>query len=218
MNSRRLALSYLPVGHYKPRNPAVPRVPRRSQVFWLSADGVVMPKLPSSHTDHELASFAAVSALLWTERELLEQVLYRLTVQRLVLTSGATRWLSRVNDEVNAAVSQISGSEVLRAAEIEALAESLHLPHETTLAELIAVAPEPWSTLLAEHRTALRALVGEIEDMGGDVKRLLQAGMSAIRETLESLARTVGTTGAGYDSTGSSVSLATGPMLLDEQA
>jgi hypothetical protein len=177
-----------------------------------------MPKLPSSPTDHELASFAAVSALLWTERELLEQVLYRLTVQRLVLTSGATRWLSRVNDEVSAAVSQISGSEVLRAVEIEALAESLHLPNETTLAELIAVAPEPWGTLLADHRAALRSLVAEIEDMGGDVKRLLQAGMTAVRETLESLTTTVGNAGASYDSSGSSVSLSTGPMLLDEQA
>lgn len=177
-----------------------------------------LPLTPQGPTDHDMASFAAVSSLLWSERELLEQVVYRLTLQRLVLTSGATRWLSRANDELNAAVSQVSGSEVLRAAEIEALAESLRLPHETTLAELIAVAPEPWSTLLAEHRVALRSLVGEIEDLGGDVKRLLQAGMTAIRETLDSLASTVGNAGAGYDSTGSSVSHTTGPMFLDEQA
>lgn len=177
-----------------------------------------MPKLSSSYTDSEQACFAAVSSLLWTERELLEQVAYKLTLQRLILSSGATRWLNRINDELGVAVSQVSGSEVIRAAELEALADALHLPHETTLAELIAVAPQPWGELLGEHRVVLRSLVAEIEDLGGDVKRLLQAGMSAIRETLDSLTRTVGTAGAGYDSTGSSVHLVTGPILLDEQA
>lgn len=184
------------------------------QVRGSGADGVGMPKLSSSPTDHELASYAAVSALLWSERELLEQVLYRLTVQHLVLASGSTRWLNKANDEVSAALRQISGTEVLRAAEIEALADTLNLPHETTLGELAAIAPEPWGTLLADHRAALRELVAEIHARGGDVNRLLQSGMTAIRETLENL----GTTVSGYDASGSSVSAGDRPLLLDEQA
>ena len=178
-----------------------------------------MPKLPSSPIESELASYAAVSALLWNERELLEQVLYKLTVQQLVLSSGAIRFLNHANDEVSAAVKRVSGTEVLRAAEIEALADVLHLPHDTTLAELAAIAPEPWGELLAEHRTALRELVAEIETRRGDVGRLLQAGMGAIRETLDSLSGAVaGYESTGYDATGNAVPHANRPIFLDEQA
>lgn len=174
-----------------------------------------MQNLPHRDTDPELTSFASVSALLWNERELLQSVLYKLTVQRLVLASGSTRWLAKAGDEVSAAVSRISGTEVLRAAEIDALAEHLHLPHETTLSELIAIAPEPWSTLLAEHRDALRGLVAEIEALGGEVRTLLAAGMKAIRETLDGLDNLTSAVG-GYDATGATVSRATGPILLDQ--
>ncbi len=173
-----------------------------------------MPKLSWNSTDHELASFAAVSSLLWSERELLEQVLYRLTVQGLLLASGETRWLNKVNTEVTAALRQVSGTDVLRAAEIEALADTLNLPHETTLAELAAVAPEPWGTLYTEHRAALRELISQIHALGADISRLLQSGLSAIRETLDSLSTTVG----GYDASGTSVGAGDRPMLLDEQA
>jgi hypothetical protein len=173
-----------------------------------------MPKLPTSSAESELASFAAVSSLLWNERELLERVLYKLTVQRLVLASGSTRWLNQANAEVAAAISQVSGSDILRAAEIEALTETLNLPHQTTLSELCAIAPEPWNELLSDHRAALRSLVAEIDALGADVRRLLKAGMTAIRETLDSLGPAV----SGYDASGSSVSHGAGPLLLDEQA
>lgn len=112
------------------------------QVRWGGADGVGMPKL-SSASEHELASYAAVSALLWNERELLEQVVYKLTVQHQLLAAGSTRWLNHANAEVRAAISQVSGTEVLRMTEIETLADTLNLPHETTLGELAAIAPEP---------------------------------------------------------------------------
>jgi hypothetical protein len=173
-----------------------------------------MANLPSSSTDHELASFAAVSALLWNERELLELVLFRLTEEHLLLCAGASRWLAKANDELAAAHSQLSGTEVLRAAEVDALVETLGLPPETTLCELVAVAPEPWATLLAEHRSALQSLVGEIEALRTEVARALSAGASAIRETLDHLSTGAG----GYDASGTSISRRSGPILLDEQA
>lgn len=170
-----------------------------------------------SHTDvnPEIASFAAVSSLLWSEREMLEHVVFKLTEQRLVVGSGSSRWLAKASEEVAAAVAKVSGTEVLRAAEIESLAEVLHLPHETTLGELIAIAPEPWSTMLDEHRGALRALVAEIDGLGGQVRTLLQAGMNAIRETLDGL-DSLGSAIGGYDATGASVGRRSGPILLDE--
>jgi hypothetical protein len=174
-----------------------------------------MQNLSGTDMNSETASFAAVCSLLWSERELLEHVVFKLTEQRLVVGSGSSRWLAKATEEVRTAVAKIGGTEVLRAAEIEALAGVLHLPHETTLAELVAIAPEPWATLLAEHRDALRALVAEIEALGGEVRTLLQAGMNAIRETLDGL-DSLGSAIGGYDATGASVGHRTGPILLDE--
>jgi hypothetical protein len=159
-------------------------------------------------------AFAAVSNVLWSERETLEHLLYKLVAEQLVLTSGATRWLNHADAEVRAALDRLRASEVIRAAEVEALALAIGLPLETSLGELAEAAPEPWSTVLADHRTALRQLVFEIEGVGAENRRLLSAGAKAIRETLDHLGLAV----AGYDATGSAVSTRRGPVLLDEQA
>jgi hypothetical protein len=129
--------------------------------------------------------FAAIAAVLWGEREILEQLLYTLVQQQLVLSTGQTRWLNRADAQVRAAVDELRTSEVLRAAEVEALAAALDLPPESTLAELAALAPEPWPPVLTEHRDALRALVAEIDVATQENRRLLQTGASAVLETME---------------------------------
>jgi len=162
-------------------------------------------------TDSEVA---AVSAMLWTERETLELLLYTLTMEQLVLTSGSTRWLKRVDADVQAAVARLRTSEVLRAAEVESLSLSLGMPVETRLADLAGGAPEPWPMVLTDHRTALRGLVLEVEAVASENRRLLDAGSRAIRETLDNLSTSVST----YDATGVAVGSYRGPFLLDEQA
>jgi hypothetical protein len=157
---------------------------------------------------------AAVSAMLWTERETLELLLFKLTVEQLVLASGSTRWLNRADADVRAAVARLRTSEVVRAAEVESLSKSLGMPVETTLADLAEGAPEPWPMVLTDHRTALRALVLEVEAVANENRRLLDAGSRAIRETLDNLSTSVST----YDATGVAVGSYRGPFLLDEQA
>lgn len=175
-----------------------------------------LPRIPSAGptTADRTDAFAAVSSILWSEREALELLLFKLVEEQLVVTSGATRWLSRADGEVRAALDRVRAGEVIRAAEVEALALALGLPLETSLGELAQAAPEPWSTVLADHRTALRQLIFEIEGVGAENRRLLSAGAKAIRETLDHLGLAV----AGYDATGSAVSSRRGPVLLDEQA
>jgi hypothetical protein len=159
-------------------------------------------------------AFAAIASLLWTERESLELVLFKLVQEQLILSSGQTRWLHRVDAEVAEALHRMRTSEVLRAAEVEGLAVLLDRPIETTLAELAEIAPEPWPLVLTEHRTALRALVFEIEAAVGEVRSLLNAGASAIRQTLDTISRAA----ARYNARGAAVDRDFGSLLLDAQA
>ncbi|MBV9821404.1 MAG: flagellar protein FlgN [Actinobacteria bacterium] len=158
--------------------------------------------------------FSEVSTLLWREREALQLLLFKLIEEQLIVSAGQARWLAQANDEVEAALEQLRGTEVLRAAEVDAIADDLGLAAPPTLSELETLAPEPWSTLFAEHRQALLRLVDEVERAAGENRTLLAAGARAVRQTLLSVTPTVQT----YDAHGSAASLPHGPMLMDEQA
>src|SRR5256885_5697397 len=101
------------------------------------------------------AIYAAVSDALWAQRETLQTLLYRLVCEKLGLASGSHRWLARADNEVRAALSQLRGGELIRAAEVEELTRILGLDPDVSLAELAAASPEPWASLLADHRGAL---------------------------------------------------------------
>lgn len=165
-------------------------------------------------------ALTAVAAVLWREREALDRLLYSLVSQKLILSSGNTRWLHLAENEVHQAADGLRGAELLRAAEFDALMRLAGLPPETTLRELAAIAPEPWPMVLDEHGTALRELALEVQTAAAENTRLLQAGEQALREALDALHGTA----SGYDArglsgrpgrnTGSGRTLS----LLDEQA
>jgi hypothetical protein len=161
----------------------------------------------------ETMSFSEVSTLLWQEREAVELLLFKLVEEQLVVSAGQTRWLPRANDEVDRAVRQLRGTEVLRAAEVDALSAELGRGDAITLAELADAAPEPWSVVLAEHRDALIKLVVQIEHACDENRTLLAAGLRSIRETLLSLTQTVNT----YDARGLTNVSSIRPVIVDEQ-
>ena len=109
--------------------------------------------------------FAEVSTMLWRERDALQLLLFKLVEEQLIVSAGRTRWLAQANEEIEFALEQLRGTEVLRAAETDAISEELGLSTAATLAELEAAAPEPWATLYGEHRRALVQLVAEIEQV-----------------------------------------------------
>lgn len=158
--------------------------------------------------------FSEISTLLWREREALQLLLFKLVEEQLIVSAGQTRWLAQANDEVEAALLQLHGTDVLRAAEVDAVAEDLGLAEAPSLADLEANAPEPWATMFGEHRQALLLLVEELGRTAGENRALLSAGARAVRETLLSVTRTVET----YDSRGSIAAPRSGPMFMDEQA
>lgn len=144
---------------------------------------------PAAHSDGEC--FTGIAALLWEERELLGQVLFKLVEEHLIAASGDARWLAKADAELRIALRQVEDSELIRAAELEALARRLGASAETTLRELGEQAPEPWAAMLVEHRDALRALLTEIETVSAGNRRLLLAGSDAARETLERIGAAV---------------------------
>lgn len=159
-------------------------------------------------------AFGTASALLWSLREALERVLFKLVEEQLVLTSGSTRWLHHADEEVRVAISALQAGEVVRAMELDELARSLGMPDDASLADFAEAAPESWRLVLSDHRSALRALVREIDAVATENRRLLKAGVTAIRDTLDRLSQTIAT----YDMRGDIVSSGSGPLLLDEQA
>jgi hypothetical protein len=158
--------------------------------------------------------FAEVSTMLWRERDALQLLLFKLIEEQLIVSSGRARWLPQANEEIEFALEQLRGTEVLRAAETDAIAEELGLPIPATLAQLEQAADEPWATLYGEHRRALLELIAEVDQVTAENRKLLTAGARAVRETLLSVSQTVQT----YDSHGSATSATNGPLLMDEQA
>jgi hypothetical protein len=165
-------------------------------------------------SERTTTSYSDVSSVLWREREVLQDLLYKLLTETLIVSAGHTRWLAKANDDVAQALDELRATEVLRAAEVEAIAVELNADEPPSLAELATSAPEPWATIFADHRASLLVLVAEVEQATDDARSLLSAGSRSVRETLLSFTQALDT----YDNRGSASGSHPAPMLMDEQA
>jgi len=157
-------------------------------------------------------SLAAVSSTLWRERELLDLLLFKLEEEQLVLASGRSRWLARATKEVEMVLEEVRRAELLRAVQVDTAAAELGLPPGPSLRVLADAAPEPWATLLVEHRQAFLTATAEISAMAETNRELLTTGFRAAREALLSLGDGVET----YTSSGAPVSVGRLSRLVDE--
>ncbi len=158
--------------------------------------------------------WGALSTQLWMERELLEELLFKLSEVTLVVASGSTRWLNKADEEARRVLSWLQDSEIARAAEVDGLIRRCGVGDDVTLTQLAAIAPAPWDLLLAEHCEALRELTLGIDAAANDNRRRLQQGLDATRETLEQ----VQAIRATYNERGNAVAQRPGAYLLDQQA
>jgi hypothetical protein len=94
----------------------------------------------------EVAGYTAVAAVLWQQREAL----------RALAQALAGR------GDIRTAVDDFQLGEVFRVAEVEELARALGLPADVRLADLAAISPEPWQSMLTDHWVALQRLNTEI--------------------------------------------------------
>lgn len=129
-------------------------------------------------------SLAQVSTVLWSERELLELLLFKLDEEQLVLASGRVRWLAHASREVEQVVQQIRVAELSRAVAVDELAEELGLPPAPSLAVLASMVPPPHDELLIAHRDAFLSLTGEISALTQANRELLGTAQRAQREAM----------------------------------
>ncbi|WP_231250198.1 flagellar export chaperone FlgN [Nocardioides furvisabuli] len=149
--------------------------------------------------DDRFATMERLSLVLWRERELLEELHYRLEVEQLVLASGRSRWLSHATRDIDSLLGTVRETEVLRAVAADEAAEAAGMSANPSLAALAEAADEPWGTILTEHREAFVALTSEITTLADSNKHLISAGYRSARETLLSLGDSVD--GYGADGT-----------------
>lgn len=141
-------------------------------------------------------SMEDLSSVLWRERELLETLAYKLEVEQLVLAAGRTHWLAAAAREVELVLENIRDLEVLRAVEVDAVAEELGLDPNPSLREIAEASDEPWRSIWLDHREAFTTVAAQITRLSESNRDLLTVGYQAAQATLLSLAESSGTYGS----------------------
>lgn len=152
-----------------------------------------------------------LSLILWRERELLETLLYKLEVEKLVLSGGRSRWLSTAAREVEAVLGQLRETELLRAVAADAAAARIGMAANPSLRALAEAVDEPWHSILLDHREAFLKYTAELMDLAATNRELLTSGQHAARELFLGLAETP----ASYGHDGSAVLDERRSQLLD---
>jgi hypothetical protein len=128
--------------------------------------------------------FAEVSTILWQERHLLELLQFKLDEQQLLLAAERARYLAFAGAEIERVLEELRHVELVRAIEVDTLAESLGLQPSPSLAELAEASPPPWGALFAQHRAALQEQTDDIRAIAATNRSLLVNGEAALRELL----------------------------------
>ena len=149
--------------------------------------------------------------VLWRERELLDTLLYRLEVEQLVLASNRTEHLMRAARDVESVLETLRETEVLRATAADVAAAEIGCPPNPSLRQLADAAPEPWSTILHEHREAFASSTRQITALADSNRDLLTQGYRQAREALADL----GDPTDGYSPDGSAVGGTSVARLFD---
>ncbi|WP_433610074.1 flagellar export chaperone FlgN [Dactylosporangium sp. CA-139114] len=170
------------------------------------------PADPPREGEAERMTLADLASILWREREMLELLLFKLEEEQLVLASGRTRWLAHATREVEVVLEEIRRTEVVRAAEVEAIGAEFGLGPNPSLSKLAEAAPAPWSDLLNQHRKAFLTITAEVSAIAEANRDLLTTGARAARETMLAVVGSVET----YGRKGETVAAAPRTRLIDE--
>lgn len=127
-------------------------------------------------------------ALLNNERQLLDELLYRLVAARGVLAAGEMRYVARASAEIEQVVNDVFAAEARRSEGIGALASRLSCPpHQITLRALAGAAPEPYRTMLEQLHVDFLRLTDEIERTISVNKTLATRGAAELTRMLSAL-------------------------------
>ena len=163
------------------------------------------------------ANLDELSRTLYKQRELIEMLAYRLEVQQLILMSARADRLQYALDDVETVMAEIRRVERNRDLIVRKCAQALGLPENTTLTMLRERTPEPWSSTLADHQSALLALVASTESTASSNREFAQRGMVETRAILNEITGSQMMTEYGPNA-GRSAGGLSRPALLDREA
>jgi hypothetical protein len=128
-----------------------------------------------------------LSHTLWRQRRTLDLLLYKLEVERLLLTSGNAAWLDLAAAEVAELLDVISAEEVVRATQVAVAARVLGLAPDASLRDFVEASPPPFDEIFRDHMASLMSVVGAVEELVAQNRRMLADGLQNTRTFLASI-------------------------------
>lgn len=157
----------------------------------------------------------ALADTLWAERHVVEFLLYKLTVAKLLLVSDERRFVSAALSEVEQVVARLRDAEDRRQAALAAVAQDWRRPaSEVTLSVLAEQTDEPMRGVFDDHRKGFLELSLEIEETAAENRRLASGSLNSIQEALDALTGTA--SGPTYTASGRTQSPQVGPSQWDQ--
>jgi hypothetical protein len=135
-----------------------------------------------------------LGTILVEQQQLLDNLLFRLDQEHLILVTGRTRWLSQATAEVMAVGAELNAQDERRRGAVDRLAVALDLGSGATLTELADRAPEGWSEVLRRHREIMR-------DGVADVQAIVTRNRAVVAERLSSSSAVLARMGASTEQT-----------------
>ena len=119
------------------------------------------------------------------ERRLLEYLLFKLVSANLVLIADDKRFVGPAIAEVEAVMAEIRRAEEQRDLVVAEVARGFGVPPTTVgLAFLVENAPDSLQATFEDHRLVFQNLVGEIEVLTKENRRLASVALDGIQGTL----------------------------------
>ncbi len=145
----------------------------------------------------------------------LRHLCFKFEIQEVVLTSGRQKWLGETTAELERAVDALHETDKALREALATAAVAVSLSPESTVREVAAAVPEPWSYVLEEHRKGMQELLDRVGQLSKTNRQLLARGHAATLAAMSFLGAQVS---SGYDASGRP-SPATGSVgLLDARA
>lgn len=133
----------------------------------------------------ENTHMARLADTLWYERRLLEYLLFKLVSANLVLIADDRRFVGPAVAEVDAVMAEIRKAEEQRSVVVDAVATELGVtPPQVSMGFLVESAPDALRATFEDHKSAFMHLVGEIEILTKENRRLATVGLDGIQGTL----------------------------------
>jgi len=163
-------------------------------------------------------SLAELSNVLWRQRQLLDLLLFRMTVEQTLLVGRQVRWLARATDEVEAVLEEMRQTELVRTMVLQEAAEELGLGDDPSLRQLAEASPSPWNEIFEEHRRAFLALTDEVQTIAASNRELLGREQRATRALLDELSGADHGRRAGDDPRYGRAAVAPTPAIVLDEA